>query len=231
MAILSEALAIGIFISLLFGAACFYLYSRISYTEKRLSMMESLLVDIKMMMESAEHDAAHSAQVMPLTPAGTTSGYAGAPIDVASLPRAAPSTLVAPVAQAGEAEEEDESAYAAVLEQAASGAVSGAVEPVVAEVEESTPLEKQKVGPNYDSMTRAELAALAEQGGIRFNKRAGRGELITLLRKAGDSKNGTETTGTENGSAGSLFPADGPLGGDLSLDSGNAGAALEEAAI
>jgi hypothetical protein len=228
MAILSEALAIGIFISLLFGAACFYLYSRISYTEKRLSMMESLLVDIKMMMESAEHDAAHSAQVMPLTPAGTTSGYAGAPIDVASLPRAA---AAAAPAQAGEAEEEDESAYAAVLEQAASGAVSGAVEPVVAEVEESTPLEKQKVGPNYDSMTRAELAALAEQGGIRFNKRAGRGELITLLRKAGDSKNGTETTGTENGSAGSLFPADGPLGGDLSLDSGNAGAALEEAAI
>ena len=221
MAILSEALAIGIFISLLFGAACFYLYSRISYTEKRLSMMESLLVDIKMMMESAEHDAAHGAEVMPLTPA---TAYAGAPIDVASLPSA----------RRSEPEEEDESAYAAVLEQAASAAAP-AVAKEEAEAEADTnasaPLEKQKVGPNYDSMTRAELATLAEQGGIRFNKRAGRGELITLLRKAGDSKNGSETTGTENGSAGSLFPADGPLGGDLSLDSGNAGAALEEATI
>lgn len=222
MAILSEALAIGIFISLLFGAACFYLYSRISYTEKRLSMMESLLVDIKMMMESAEHDAAHGAQVMPLTPAAA---YVGAPIDVASLPSARHS----------EPEEEDESAYAAVLEQAASSVKEAKAESVLAEaeaeVEESTPLEKQKVGPNYDSMTRAELATLAEQAGIRFNKRAGRGELITLLRKSGDSKNGSETTGTENGSAGSLFPADGPVGGDLSLDSGNAGAALEEATI
>jgi hypothetical protein len=225
MAILSEALAIGIFISLLFGAACFYLYSRISYTEKRLSMMESLLVDIKMMMESAEHDAAHGAQVMPLTPAATAhTAYAGAPIDVASLPSA----------RRSEPEEDDESAYAAVLEQAASAAapaVTKAEAEAEADTNASAPLEKQKVGPNYDSMTRAELATLAEQGGIRFNKRAGRGELITLLRKAGDSKNGTETTGTENGSAGSLFPADGPVGGDLSLDSGNAGAALEEAAI
>jgi hypothetical protein len=219
MSVLSESLAIGIFLALLFGAACFYLYSRISYTEKRLSMMESLLVDIKMMIESAEHDAVHGVQAMPLTPslggapykAGSGGGELAKPIEVSSLPTTAT--------------EEDESMYNSVLEEAAAAAAA-AVPSAVAAVEES-----QKVGPNYDAMTRAELATLADQRGIRVNKRAGRGEIITLLRKSDSSKNDSETTGTENGSAGSLFQSDGPAGGDLSVDSGNAGAALEEAAI
>ena len=45
---MKEAVTIGLFLVLVFGAVSFYLYSRLSYTEKRLGLMENMLLDIKM---------------------------------------------------------------------------------------------------------------------------------------------------------------------------------------
>jgi len=191
MALLSEAFAVGILLMILFGSAAFYLYTRITYNEKRLSMMEGLLVDIKMMIESSEQGS-ESAPVMPLA---SVYNYTLAPEEGTPL-------------------QEDESVYAEALEQAQED-LSGA----------TTEEAPAKVGPNYDAMTRAELATLAEQRNIRVTKRTGRGELVSLLRKSDGSNNGAGETGKEN--AGALFPSDGPLGGDLAVDSGNAGASLD----
>lgn len=193
MALLSEAFAVGILLMILFGSAAFYLYTRITYNEKRLSMMEGLLVDIKMMIESSEQGS-ESAPVMPLA---SVYNYTLTPEEGTPL-------------------QEDESVYAEALEQAQED-LSGAMTE-----EEEAPA---KVGPNYDAMTRAELATLAEQRNLRVTKRTGRGEIISLLRKSDGTNNGAGETGKEN--AGALFPSDGPLGGDLSLDSGNAGASLD----
>jgi hypothetical protein len=49
---LSESATIGILLLLIFGAVSFYLYSRINYTEKRMGLMENMLLDIKMGLES-----------------------------------------------------------------------------------------------------------------------------------------------------------------------------------
>jgi hypothetical protein len=202
MALMSESIAIAIFLILLFGSATIYLYSRITYNEKRLGMMESLLVDIKMMIESSEEEKA------PVMPLASVYSYPAAPKEESPAEK--------------EASENDESIYAAVLEQA--DASGNALE--AEELEEAEAPATQKVGPNYDGLTRAELATLAEQRSIRITKRAGRGEIISALRKADESNNSTAATGKQD-APGALFPADGPLGGDLSLDSGNAGAELD----
>ena len=205
---MSESIAIAIFLILLFGSATVYLYSRITYNEKRLGMMESLLVDIKMMIESSEEERA------PVMPVASVYSYPASPKEVR--------------AEAKE-DQDDESMYTAVLEQAdTSGKELEAEETEVLEeaLEEAEAPVNQKVRANYDGLTRAELATLAEQRSIRVTKRAGRGEIISALRKADESNNATAATGKEN-APGALFPADGPLGGDLSLDSGNAGAELD----
>jgi len=213
MALMSESIAIAIFLILLFGSATVYLYSRITYNEKRLGMMESLLVDIKMMIESSEEERA------PVMPVASVYSYPAKEVRSG---------------QAVSMEEmdtfenrEDESMYAAVLEQTdASGNTEGLDAEVLEEAEAEAEPIASKVRANYDGLTRAELAALAEQRSIRVTKRAGRGEIISALRKADESNNSTAATGKED-APGALFPADGPLGGDLSLDSGNAGAELD----
>ena len=49
---LSESATIAILLLLIFGAVSFYLYSRVNYTEKRMSLMENMLLDIKMSLDS-----------------------------------------------------------------------------------------------------------------------------------------------------------------------------------
>lgn len=49
---LSDSLLVGILITLVFGAICFYLYSRITQTEKRVNLLENLLLDLKLTTEA-----------------------------------------------------------------------------------------------------------------------------------------------------------------------------------
>jgi hypothetical protein len=51
MSIISESLTIGLLLSLVFGALFFYIYSRVTYVEKRISLMENILLDIKISQE------------------------------------------------------------------------------------------------------------------------------------------------------------------------------------
>jgi len=197
MAVLSESIAVGVLLMLIFGSAAIYLYSRITYTEKRLGMMESLLVDIKMMIESTE-------QGPPVLPVASVHSYQPPAFD-AKLEAEAP-------------QREDESVYADMLQQTPD--VSGEAEPVASPVEVAT-----KVGPNYDAMTRTELAALVEQRGGRTTKRTGRGELINMLRTLDASKNEAAVSGDAVAE---------PVGGDLSVDTGSGttnGSELEEATL
>ena len=51
MSLIGESLTIGLLLSLVFGALFFYIYSRLSYVEKRISLMENILLDIKITQE------------------------------------------------------------------------------------------------------------------------------------------------------------------------------------
>lgn len=59
---ISDAFTIGVILLLIFGAVCFYLYTRIQQTEKRLNLCENILLDLKV---AADHGG-FSGQVDPI---------------------------------------------------------------------------------------------------------------------------------------------------------------------
>ena len=49
---ISEAALLGVVLFLVFGAACYYLYMRIEQTEKKVGVMENILLDLKVATEN-----------------------------------------------------------------------------------------------------------------------------------------------------------------------------------
>jgi hypothetical protein len=186
----SESLIVGLIVLLLCGAACFYMYVRMTFLEKKFVVMESILVDVRVAMDSLmmEH-MSHPPAPIALTP--------GIP-----MPPPVPPTEAVPeekfyssvLEQAHEAASEQEGESAdAVLESFGTAATAAA--PPAAEV---------PAKENLDSMTRAELVTLAESKGIRVKRSMTRAEVLALLRRVDPAQNEGLATGAENvsGSAG-----------------------------
>jgi hypothetical protein len=245
---LNEAMIIGVLLLIVFGAASVYLYSYTMYLEKKVSMMESLVVDMRMAVDSLmTEDHVHQASI-PIT---------GGPTVQAVMPEATREVTTG-VAAAPTASEE--SFYSSVLEEAhelgANGANApqeqgisleaamegfketemAAVAPATIPVADlTTPpiVTSQKVEPNYDAMTRAELIAIGEQRGLRIKKSMTRNEILSVLRRSPPIQNQLIETGSEDASSssaatGSVFPAGASLDGDFPVDLGQNGASLEE---
>jgi hypothetical protein len=173
---LSESATIGILLLLIFGAVSFYLYSRINYTEKRMGLMENMLLDIKMGLESMHKE---EPEFVP-EPVGA--------------PRPMESSEAEPLP-------EEETYYQSVLAQA--GENEAAITETEAEETEVVHEEKPVVSVNYESMTKDDLVALAEKRGAKVGKRPGRKDLIAALKKLDETKSG-EVSGASLTS--DLFP-------------------------
>jgi len=168
MAGLSDSLTIGILLILVFGAAAFYLYSRLTQTDKRLSLMENVLLTLKM---STEASMMGPDSVEPVS---------------------MPSPL-----QADDVDEVDEEQYAEMLKHAAVGPSSASDEAAAEELLRSipTPLTEaaaateataRKMDANYESMSLKELQALAKARGLTAGAKATKKrELIDFLKRAG----------------------------------------------
>jgi hypothetical protein len=168
-------------------------------------MMESLVLDLKVMMDQL------------LTAPPPTGG--GAPISHAAPPMGEPEAIP------------EENFYSSVLEQAHDDATQ---EPPqegtnLDKVMEDLSKEEVTSEPNLDDMTKADLLALAEKRGLRAKKASNREQLLSLLRRAGPLQNSGATAGTENvgGPTGSGFQDGASLDGSVNVDLGQGGAPLE----
>ena len=179
----SESLIIGLIVLLLCGAACFYMYVRMTFLEKKFVVMESILVDLRVAMDSLMME--HMTQ--PAAPIAVTPGV--------ELPPPVPVN-----SSEGEAIPE-ENFYRSVLEQAQEKeeAQEGQTVDAVLESFEATasPVEPPPA-KDLDSMTRAELVTLAESKGLRVKRSMNRGEVLTLLRRVDPTQNEGLATGAEN---------------------------------
>jgi hypothetical protein len=181
MNFLSESLTVGVLLTLVFGAIFFYLYTRIAYTEKRLSLIESILLDIKMTTENLMREEPEYAPEPVTGPEPLESK------EVEQLP--------------------EEEYYKEVIEAAGSEEQNMDVETKTVEVisggKSSTPSNVivNKVSVNYESMTKDELRAACDKKNIKWKKTSGRNELINALRK---SEQTTEVQG--NTTTNELFP-------------------------
>ncbi len=174
---LSDALTIGIVITLVFGALFFYLYSRLSQNEKRVSLIENILLDLKMSadagwgihgtsQESMDEQAESVNHVEPIS---------------------APEPLASEDVDTG-----DESMYKDILAQTSAPEVKMAADEiksfdVMSSSKPPSPkaaVQVTKVQANYEAMSNKELKTLAKQRGVSVPSQAGKKEIIAALRKA-----------------------------------------------
>lgn len=155
---LGDAMMVGILLTLVFGAVSFYLWSRINQAEKRTSLLENLLLSLKMNTE---------ASLM-------------GPDSVEAI--SAPSPL-----SMDEVEQVSEEEYEDMLKEIPMGTVESKETSGEQQTENFLrTVEPRKMDVNYESMSVKELQALAKQRGLSGvpNRKAA---LIQALKGQGGS--------------------------------------------
>jgi hypothetical protein len=238
-----ESILIAVVTLIICSAACFYVYIRQSHFEKKLMMVESILVDVRMAMDTIMTEGIMPAPAPisgPSQPLG--GGGMGAPFDAEQIPEenfyssvlaaAHEEAAAGPTGSAGgqEANSVDNileemnrvaSADAAAADEMPA-LVADAVVPAPAAVPASVgSASAEQRGPNIDSMTKQELVALAEQRGLRAKKTMNRTELLNLLRTNAALPNRDSETGVDGSDIrNSLFPDAASVDGDYPVDLG-----------
>lgn len=160
---LSDSLTIGLVLSLIFGALFFYLYTRVGQVEKRVSLTENILLDLKM---------AHENTMMSMSaPVPSHMIHHSSNDDI--IPDEAAIQEVAMETQIPEAEEvSDEDFYKNVLEQA-----------TIQPAQDGATVSPVKMEVNYESMTLKELKSLAKQKGLNVSQLTHKKDIIEALKK------------------------------------------------
>jgi hypothetical protein len=197
---MSEILIFVLLFLVVSGAMAFYFYSRMLYSERKISLLESVLLDIKMSMEM-EQEAKNDH--MPTIP----------PRSASSEPE-----------ELKDETDNDAAYYNSVLETVNEdlAATTEAVAEEATEATEATEAMEATGAPSaettfveYEAMTRDEVAALAEKRGIRVVKRQAKSNIITLLRESDRNSSGASETGKDVpvGTSSALSTVEGTAGG------------------
>ena len=162
----TESLTIGITLTLVFGAVCFYLYSRLVQNEKRVSLIESILLDVKMSMEMVGqgHEGHGHDDEAPVEQ-----------VEAVSAPE--------PLSQT-DVDSSEEELYKDVLQQVEQQPEMKAFEVTDSKIsQKAESVQVTKVTPTYESMSVKELKDLAKKRSLKVPSGAGRKELTEALRK------------------------------------------------
>ena len=181
MNVLSESLTIGLLLTLVFGALFFYVYSRVSYVEKRVGLIENILIDIKMNQEQQPMN------ILPRVPSNMT-------FHTVSDSGEEQPKFEFNILEKNSMDEVNEQIYSTILEEAHSADISNNEVADISSnditghdvsghdsLEESLP----KLSVNYEAMTKEELTEAAKKKGIRISNRPpGREKLLQLIRSS-----------------------------------------------
>jgi len=180
---LNDALMVGIVLTLVFGSVIFFLYNRLTMTEKKMGLFEGVLTDLKIMMDAAPiasgpppPESGHWVREFEPTPE-----YLNA--------------ISGPVPLEEEEVEKVEEDYQQTLDKALSGAIDTQVgegyrtlqidETGSVGASTAAPaINVTKLSPDLDSMTVKELNTLAKQRGLTVPAGTRRKDLIDLLKKS-----------------------------------------------
>jgi len=159
MATISDTLTMGIVLAVILGSLFFYLYTRLLQVEKRISLTENILLDLKMATENT------------LLMMGSGGRFVVGNEDHQT--EHVEATTDAQPLQEQEVEElKEEDFYKSVLQNAS-------VEPTATvETKQSV-----KMDANYEALTKKELQESLKQRGLTLPKGAGRKEMIDTLKK------------------------------------------------
>lgn len=186
---MNDALMIGIVLTLVFGAVIFYLYNRLSMTERKMGLVEGVLTDLKIMMDAApfasshEHSSGPSMQEFEPSPEYLNAISGPFPLKEEEVEDVASSDEE--YKQAMEQIPVSETPYKSLQIDELAGV------PVTA----TNAISVTKLSPDLDSMTLKELQALAKQKGLAVVAGARRKAIIDML-KSSDTSGSTVVQGT-----------------------------------
>jgi hypothetical protein len=180
---LSDSLTIGIVITLVFGALFFYLYSRLAQNEKRVSLIENILLDLKMSADagwgvhgvSSEGGAEQYAPVNHVEAISSPEPLATEDVDTSEEDIYKEVLAQVPATdsvQQGSKDEETKTFDVNMSKNTGSA---------------KTSVQVTKVQANYEAMSNKELKGLAKSRGLTLPSQAGKREIIAALRKADGS--------------------------------------------
>jgi len=169
---MNDAVMVGVILTLVFGAVIFYLYNRLTMTERKMGLFEGVLTDLKIMMDAAPYASPMSSnQIQEFEP---TPEYLNAISGPFPLKEDEVDEVVS---------EED---YKQVMEEATKSLkideIAGA--PITA----TNAINVTKLSPDIDGLTINELKALAKEKDIKVPSGIRRKELVDLV-KGVDSSN------------------------------------------
>jgi len=199
--LLGDSLTVGIVLALVFGAVCFYLYSRMSQNEKRVGLLENLLLSLKMSTEASLFGPDMVEPTSSPAPLSSTDVEEVTEETYADMLKGMGSTAAAPAPAA------PASASAVTPEESVSD------EKAAEEMLRS--LDTRKMDANYESMSLKELQALAKQRGLAGSGQLRKRELIDTLKRQGeDAPSAPQPLPTVNEFAGAVA---GEVGFDVEL--------------
>lgn len=202
----SDSITIGIVITLVFGALFFYLYSRQVQNEKRVSLIENILLDLKMAADanqswgSANWGLAESNEEKTATEERSVMEPPVERVEAVS----APQPFVDDDVDADDKPEEEsfkEIFGSLPLPQNSDDSPIKSFDIAMgksSDSKQSAQVNVTKVQPNYAAMSTKELKSLAKQRGLNFPSGAGKREITDALRKQDNA--GTPEPGSLLGS-------------------------------
>ena len=200
---MNDALMIGIVLTLVFGAVIFYLYNRLSMTERKMGLVEGVLTDLKIMMDAApfamshEHNERPSMQEFEPSPEYLNAISGPFPLKEEEVEDVASSEDEYKQAMEQGTPSASESPYKSLQIDELAGA------PVTA----TNAISVTKLSPDLESMTLKELQGLAKQKGLTIAAGSRRKAIIDMLKSS-------DATGTAvQGTLLSEMPGPEPVGG------------------
>lgn len=164
---LSDSLTIGMILALVFGAVCFYLYSRVTQVEKRVGLTENILLDLKMATENTLMSMSHQS--------GGHGHSQDQDQDQEQYGRVEPISEPTPLDKNEIENINDEDFYKSVLQQAQSEA------PLVSSTTTAPNASGMEV--NYESMSLKELKALVKERNVPTTKEMNKKDYILALKR------------------------------------------------
>jgi hypothetical protein len=187
---MNDALMIGLVLTLVFGSIIFYLYNRLTMTEKKIGLFEGVLTDLKMMLDAAPFASGPPPSYMQdFEPTPEYLNAISGPVPIQQ------DEVEDVDAANADADAEMVQDYQQTLEQALeSASATEALESKILQIDESSanlvgassnaPVSVTKLSPDLDAMSVAELKALLRQKGLTAATGARRKDLLDILKKS-----------------------------------------------
>lgn len=211
MAAISDAVVIGIVLGLVFAAVSYYLYSRMGQLERKVGLLENIMLDLKVTTEQSILSATEPPE--PAAPRALTQP-ASVEQSTDDLQTYREAIANASIESSGLSEQDARDVF---VDSSSRGRPQSTT---------SVQVEREPSGVtvNYESMTYKELVQLCKQKGISGTRNQSKAQLIEFLRGKGGATGQSDLSSWTNSSSGTVSFND---GGVQSFDTENLGSALD----